>query len=64
MNKKGQQVRLIHNPNAGRKGFSKARLGKLIKANGFEVDYASSEKKSLKDINAQTAFIAIAGGDG
>lgn len=64
MNKTAQQVRLIHNPNAGQKGFSKTKLGKLIKSQGFEVDYASSEKKSLKDIKPDTSFIAIAGGDG
>ncbi|AZI26632.1 diacylglycerol kinase [Pedobacter sp. G11] len=64
MNKTPQQVRLIHNPNAGQKGFSKTTLGKLIKKQGFRVDYASSEKKSLKDIRPDTSFIAIAGGDG
>lgn len=64
MNKTAQQVRLIHNPNAGQKDFSKTSLGKLIKKEGFGIDYVSSEKKSLTDIKPDTAFIAIAGGDG
>ncbi|MGO4876763.1 diacylglycerol kinase family protein [Pedobacter psychrotolerans] len=58
-------VRLIHNPGAGEGKYSKKEIVKMMDTHGYECDYVSSKKKSaLKNIEPETKFIAIAGGDG
>jgi diacylglycerol kinase family enzyme len=58
-------VRLVHNPTAGEGQYSKEEIVSLIESRGYECDYSSSkEKKALKDIQDETDFFIIAGGDG
>ncbi|MCX2575862.1 diacylglycerol/lipid kinase family protein [Pedobacter sandarakinus] len=64
MKKADKLVRLIHNPSAGEGNYGKKEIIKIMKKHGYTCSYASSEKKSLKDIAPETQFIAIAGGDG
>ena len=64
MKKPAPLVHVIHNPGAGQQKHSEKKLSSAIERHGFSIDYASSEKRSLKDIRPETSFIAIAGGDG
>lgn len=57
-------VRLVHNPTAGEGRYSKEEIISLIESKGYECDYSSSKKKALKDLQDETDFFIIAGGDG
>lgn len=64
MKKANKLVRLVHNPTAGEGKYSKTEIVKIMNSHGYDCSYVSSDKKSLKDIEPETALIAIAGGDG
>lgn len=64
MKKPDKLITLVHNPTAGTGEYAKKEIISLIKAGGYRCDYFSSKKKALKDIDPETEFIAIAGGDG
>lgn len=64
MKKAGKLIRLVHNPTAGDGEYSKKNIIDLIESHGYRCAYDSSKKKILKSIAPETAFIAIAGGDG
>jgi len=64
MKKADTLVRLVHNPTAGEGKYSKTEILKIMNSHGYNCSYVSSNKKSLKDIEPETQFIAIAGGDG
>ena len=55
---------LIHNPGAGAETYSKDQLVARIESLGFECRYSSTKKKGWKEIEPDTDFIIIAGGDG
>lgn len=55
---------LIHNPGAGAEKYTKEQLVSKIETLGYECRYSSTKKKGWKDIDSQTDFIIIAGGDG
>ncbi|RZK82201.1 MAG: diacylglycerol kinase [Pedobacter sp.] len=64
MKKAGKLIRLVHNPTAGMGEYSKQKITSLIEKSGYRCSYSSSKRKILKDIEPETEFIAIAGGDG
>lgn len=64
MKKNRKLIRLVHNPNAGEGAYSKNEMISMIESHGYKCSYAPSDKKALKDIEPETEFIAIAGGDG
>jgi len=55
---------LIHNPGAGAEKYTKEQLVSKIETLGYECRYSSTKKKGWKDIDPETDFIIIAGGDG
>lgn len=55
---------LLHNPSAGDEEHKKEQLISLVQSNGFECNYSSMKKKGWKEIDKQTDFLIIAGGDG
>ena len=57
-------AQLIHNPGAGDEEHEKEDLISMIEANGFECRYSSTKKKDLKELDPETDFLIIAGGDG
>lgn len=65
MKQAGKLVKLIHNPGAGEGNYSKEEIIKIMEMHGYRCSYVSSKKlKSFKDVDPETEFIAIAGGDG
>jgi diacylglycerol kinase (ATP) len=59
-----KNIHLIHNPGAGDEAHSKSGLLQLIEAAGYVCRYCSTDNDEWKNINPQTDFIVIAGGDG
>ena len=57
-------ARLLHNPSAGDEDHSKKELISLIRTHGYECNYASIKEKGWDEIDDETDFIIIAGGDG
>lgn len=57
-------VRLIHNPGAGDEAHSKSALIQMIESAGYVCRYSSTKEENWQDIDPQTDFIVIAGGDG
>jgi len=57
-------VRLVHNPTAGQGRYTKKEIVSIITSKGYKCTYSSSKKKALKDIESETDFFIIAGGDG
>ena len=55
---------LIHNPGAGAEKYTKEQLTSRIESLGYECRYSSTKKKGWKNIDPDTDFIIIAGGDG
>ncbi len=55
---------LIHNPGAGAEKYTKESLVSKIELLGYDCRYSSTKKKGWKDIDSDTDFIIIAGGDG
>ena len=55
---------LIHNPGAGAEKYTKEQLVSRIESLGYECRYSSTKKKGWKDIDSETDFVIIAGGDG
>ena len=55
---------LIHNPGAGAEKYSKEQLVSRIESLGFECRYSSTKKKGWKEVESDTDFVIIAGGDG
>lgn len=55
---------LIHNPGAGAEKYTKEQLVSRIEGLGYECRYSSTKKKGWKDIDSETDFVIIAGGDG
>ncbi|THU39627.1 diacylglycerol kinase [Niastella caeni] len=59
-----KRIHLIHNPGAGDEAHSKSTLLKLIEAAGYECRYCSTDNEEWQQIDPQSDFIVIAGGDG
>ncbi|MET3887112.1 diacylglycerol kinase (ATP) [Chitinophagaceae bacterium OAS944] len=58
-------IHLIHNPGAGDEAHSKSTLLRFIEAAGYECRYCSTDDgDQWKNIDPNTDFIVIAGGDG
>ena len=55
---------LIHNPGAGAEKYSKEELIAKIENLGYECRYSSIKKRGWKDIDPDTDFLVVAGGDG
>lgn len=55
---------LIHNPGAGNEKYTKEQLVSRIQNLGYDCRYSSTKKKGWKDIDSDTDFLIIAGGDG
>lgn len=55
---------LIHNPGAGAEKYTKEQLVSKIESLGYECRYSSTKKKGWKEIDPETDFVIIAGGDG
>lgn len=55
---------LIHNPGAGAEKYTKEQLVSRIESLGYECRYSSTKKKGWKEIDSETDFVIIAGGDG
>src|SRR5688572_1996720 len=55
---------LIHNPGAGAEKYTKEQLTSRIESLGYECRYSSTKNKGWKDIDPDTDFVIIAGGDG
>jgi diacylglycerol kinase family enzyme len=55
---------LIHNPGAGAEKYTKESLVSKIEVLGYDCRYSSTKKKGWKEIDSDTDFIIIAGGDG
>ncbi|RZK39432.1 MAG: diacylglycerol kinase [Pedobacter sp.] len=63
--KKENLVHLVYNPGAGPDDEDLTEeIAAVIRTHGFNCVHPSVEKKLLKDIDPQTEFIAVAGGDG
>jgi diacylglycerol kinase (ATP) len=59
-----KNIHLIHNPGAGDEAHSKSTLLQLIEAAGYVCRYCSTDGEKWKNIDPDTDFIVIAGGDG
>lgn len=57
-------VTLLHNPKAGGKEHTKEELTGLIELAGYKCLYYDVKKNGWDEIDPQTDFLAIAGGDG
>ncbi|RAJ97925.1 diacylglycerol kinase family enzyme [Larkinella arboricola] len=57
-------AQLLHNPGAGDEDHSKKGLMDLIKSEGFDCRYASTEKRDWKELRSDVDFLVVAGGDG
>jgi diacylglycerol kinase family enzyme len=55
---------LIHNPGAGAEKYNKDELISQIESLGYECRYISIKKTEWKDLDPDTDFLVIAGGDG
>jgi diacylglycerol kinase (ATP) len=55
---------LIHNPSAGSEKYNKQELITVMENLELECRYSSTNKKGWKQIEADTDFVIIAGGDG
>ena len=55
---------LIHNPGAGDEKHSKEELISKIESLGYDCRYSSIKKRGWKDIDPDTDFLIVAGGDG
>lgn len=55
---------VIHNPGAGNEKYTKDQLVMRIQNLGFDCRYSSTKKKGWKEIDSDTDFLIIAGGDG
>lgn len=58
------KAHLLHNPSAGDEDHSEKDLLKVIQSHGFTCRYSSTKKNIWKDIEDDTDFLIIAGGDG
>jgi diacylglycerol kinase (ATP) len=57
-------VEIIHNPGAGDEKYNKEELMALLKDNGYETNYNSTQKKGWKEFDAKADLLIVAGGDG
>jgi diacylglycerol kinase family enzyme len=55
---------LIHNTEAGAEKYNKEQLKAIVENLGFECRYSSTKNKWWKEMQPDTDFIIIAGGDG
>lgn len=55
---------LIHNPAAGAEKYTREQLVTRLEGLGYECRYSSTKKRGWKEIDPDTDFIIIAGGDG
>jgi diacylglycerol kinase family enzyme len=55
---------LIHNTAAGAENYNKEQLKSIVENLGFECRYSSTKNKWWKEMDPDTDFIIIAGGDG
>ncbi|MBC7828216.1 MAG: NAD(+)/NADH kinase [Chitinophagaceae bacterium] len=55
---------LLHNPGAGAEKYNKEQLISKVQSLGYECRYLSTKKKGWKEIQSDTDFLIIAGGDG
>ncbi|MBA2498611.1 MAG: NAD(+)/NADH kinase [Chitinophagaceae bacterium] len=57
-------AKLFHNPGAGDEEHDKKNLTSMINNEGYECRYSSTKKKDWFDVEPETDFIIVAGGDG
>jgi diacylglycerol kinase family enzyme len=57
-------AKLLHNPGAGDEDHKEQELISIIEDCGFECRYSSTKDKDWKDIEAETDFLVVGGGDG
>lgn len=57
-------VKLLHNPTAGEEDHTKKKLIPLIESAGWECRYSSTKEKGWDNIEPDTDFVVVAGGDG
>lgn len=57
-------AQLFHNPGAGGEEFDDKAIQTMLATEGFECRYSSTKKKGWKELDDDTDFIVIAGGDG
>lgn len=55
---------LLHNPKAGDRSYSKEDLKSMIESEGIKCLYSSVKKEGWENIDNQTEFLIVAGGDG
>lgn len=55
---------LLHNPGAGEEKYDREQLTAIIESLGFKCRYSSTKKKDWNEIEEDTDFVIIAGGDG
>lgn len=58
------KTKLLHNPSAGTEQYTKEELVSIVQSEGFSCSYASTNMKNWNEIDQDTDFIIIAGGDG
>ncbi|WP_207428718.1 diacylglycerol kinase family protein [Pedobacter sp. SYSU D00535] len=59
-----QVVTLLHNPKAGDESHSKKELESMIESAGIKCHYSSLKKEGWDQLDEETDFVAVAGGDG
>ncbi len=59
-----KKAKIIHNPTAGKETHSEADLKSALEEHGYKYTYCSTKEKGWKDIDEDTEFIVVAGGDG
>jgi diacylglycerol kinase family enzyme len=55
---------LLHNPGAGEEKYTGEELVSIVESLGFKCRYSSTKKKGWNEIEDDTDFVIIAGGDG
>ena len=55
---------LLHNPGAGEEKYNKEQLIALVERLGFDCRYSSTKKKGWNELEEDTDFVIVAGGDG
>lgn len=58
------KANLLHNPKAGDKDHSETELIGLIQSHGIQCKYSSAKKDWWDDLDPESDFVIIAGGDG
>ncbi len=59
-----KKAKILHNPNAGKGEYTRKELIAILESQGFECGYSSTKEKGWRDMDEDTDFLVIAGGDG